>query len=87
MEAINKTTHIPLFKIGEEVLIAPQVTNEKEWLKGVVVDIEDNPFVGFVITAKTKELGEFFLYKHPPAPFKGGDGTVNIQEYHNCISY
>ena len=23
----------------------------------------------------------------PPAPFKGGDGTVNIQEYHNCISY
>ena len=60
MEAINKTTHIPLFKIGEEVLIAPQVTNEKEWLKGGVVDIEDNPFVGFVITAKTKELGEFF---------------------------
>jgi len=31
MEAINKTTHIPLFKVGEEVLIAPQVTNEKEW--------------------------------------------------------
>lgn len=60
MTTVNKNIHKPMFKVGEEVLIAPQVTNEKEWLKGIVIDIEDNPFVGFVITAKTKELGEFF---------------------------
>ena len=57
MTTVNKNIHKPMFKVGEEVLIAPQVTNEKEWLKGIVIDIEDNPFV---ITAKTKELGEFF---------------------------
>ena len=60
MTTVNKNIHKPMFKVGEQVLIAPQVTNEKEWLKGIVIDIEDNPFVGFVITAKTKELGEFF---------------------------
>ena len=48
------------FRVGEEVLISPQVTNEKEWIKGIVTEIEDNPFVGFVISVKTKELGIFF---------------------------
>ena len=48
------------FRGGEEVLISPQVTNEKEWIKGIVTEIEDNPFVGFVISVKTKELGMFF---------------------------
>ena len=48
------------FRVGEEVLISPQVTNEKEWIKGIVTEIEDNPFVGFVISVKTKELGMFF---------------------------
>lgn len=48
------------FRVGEEVLISPQVTNEKEWIKGIVIEIEDNPFVGFVISVKTKELGMFF---------------------------
>ena len=48
------------FRVGEEVLISPQVTNEKEWIKGIVTEIEDTPFVGFVISVKTKELGMFF---------------------------
>lgn len=48
------------FKVGEEVLISPQVTNEKQWIKGVVTEIEDNPFVGFVISVKTETLGTFF---------------------------
>ena len=48
------------FRVGEEVRISPQVTNEKEWIKGIVTEIEDNPFVGFVISVKTKELGMFF---------------------------
>ena len=48
------------FKVGEEVLISPQVTNEKQWINGVVTEIEDNPFVGFVISVKTETLGTFF---------------------------
>ncbi len=48
------------FKVGEEVLISPQVTNEKQWIKGVITEIEDNPFVGFVISVKTETLGTFF---------------------------
>ena len=49
-----------IFKVGEELLISPQVTNEKQWIKGVVTEIEDNPFVGFVISVKTETLGTFF---------------------------
>ena len=39
MTTVNKNIHKPMFKVGEEVLIAPQVTNEKECLKGIVIDI------------------------------------------------
>ena len=56
----KKTKTASSFKVGEEVLISPQVTNEKQWIKGVVTEIEDNPFVGFVISVKTKDLGMFF---------------------------
>ncbi|MDO5607460.1 MAG: transcriptional regulator [Capnocytophaga sp.] len=48
------------FSVGDEVLISPQVTHEKEWVKGIVIEVENNPFVGIVITAKTKELGGVF---------------------------
>ena len=54
MEERKKTkTTTSIFKVGEEVLISPQVTNEKQWIKGVVT-------VGFVISVKTKDLGMFF---------------------------
>ena len=33
---------------------------ERKKIKGVVTEIEDNPFVGFVISVKTKDLGMFF---------------------------
>lgn len=69
MEERIKTKTASIFKVGEEVLISPQVTNEKQWIKGVVTEIEDNPFVGFVISVKTKDLGMFFdkeyLFKKP----------------------
>ena len=56
----KKTKTASSFKVGEEVLISPQVTNEKQWIKGIVTEIEDNPFVGFVISVRTKDLGMFF---------------------------
>lgn len=48
--------------IGEEVLVNPQVTKRKEWIKATIVEIEKNPFVGLVITVETK-LGELFFEK------------------------
>ena len=60
MEEKKPQTATSIFKVGEQVLISPQVTNEKQWIKGVVTEIEDNPFVGCVISVKTKDLGMFF---------------------------
>ncbi len=48
------------FKLGDKVRIAPQVTHYQDWVEGIVIDVEDNPFVGYVITAKTKEGVLFF---------------------------
>ncbi len=49
-------------KKGQEVLISPQVTGRVGWIKGIIIEIEKNPFVGIVITAKT-ESGEIFFEK------------------------
>ncbi len=48
------------FNIGDWVLIAPDVTHREEWLRGVVIHIEQNPFVGIVITAETENKVRFF---------------------------
>ncbi len=44
-----------VFNVGDKVLIAPDITHEDEWIEGVVVEVEQNPFVGIVITAETKD--------------------------------
>lgn len=49
-------------QVGDNVLISPEVTHENEWTVGVVIDVEDNSFVGTVISAKT-ERGEIFFDK------------------------
>lgn len=49
-------------KTGDEILISPQVTGKSKWIKAVVLEVENNPFVGLVVTAKTK-LGEIFFEK------------------------
>jgi hypothetical protein len=49
-------------KTGDNVLISPQVTGKREWIKAVIIEVEKNPFAGLVITAKTK-LGEIFFEK------------------------
>ena len=40
-------------KLGDYVLISPEVTQLKEWVRGKVIDVEANPFVGTVISAQT----------------------------------
>lgn len=65
MIATNKQSS---FKVGEMVLISPEVTHEKEWIEGKIFKIEDNPYVGFVLNVET-EQGEIYfekeyLFKH-----------------------
>nr|WP_317165328.1 transcriptional regulator [Ornithobacterium rhinotracheale] len=50
METITKQKS--KFKVGDEVLIAPQVTGEKEWIKGSIIKIDTNPFVGLSYQCK-----------------------------------
>lgn len=49
-------------KVGDNVLISPQVTHKPDWIEGTVIDVENNSFVGTVISAETME-GEIFFDK------------------------
>lgn len=59
-------------KKGERVLINPQVTGYADWVAGTIIDVENNPFVGMVITAKTDDGVIFFekeyLFKPDNSP-------------------
>ena len=45
--------------MNDFVLVSPQVTNMKEWVRGRIIDIEDNPFRGTVITVQL-ENGDIY---------------------------
>ena len=47
-------------KLGDFVLISPDLTMQKEWVKGKVIDVEDNPFNGIVLSAQTENGNIFF---------------------------
>jgi len=49
-------------KLGDKVSISPQITDREDWIDGVIIDIENNPFAGIVITAKSED-GEVFFEK------------------------
>ena len=46
--------------LGDYVLISPDLTSFKDWIKGQIIDVEDNPFNGKVISAKTQDGSIFF---------------------------
>lgn len=50
-------------KIGENVLISPDLTNLPTWTNGRVIEVENNPFVGVVISAQTEDGNVFFGYQ------------------------
>lgn len=50
-------------KRGDKVLISPDLTRFTEWKSGTVIKVEDNPFAGIVISAKTDEGEIFFGYQ------------------------
>jgi hypothetical protein len=47
-------------KTGQKAKVSPELTGEKEWIEGEVIDIEKNPFKGIVIAIKDK-LGRIFF--------------------------
>lgn len=49
-------------KTGDKVLISPDLTNLTVWIPATVIDVEDNSFIGVVVSAKT-ENGEIFFGK------------------------
>ncbi len=47
-------------KTGDAVLISPDLTHLAQWTAGRVIEVEDNPFVGIVISAETGDKDVFF---------------------------
>lgn len=47
-------------KVGDNVLISPDLTHKIDWVKGKVIDVEQNQFVGVVISAETSDGDIFF---------------------------
>lgn len=50
-------------KVGDNVLISPDLTHLSDWVKGKVIDVEQNQFVGVVISAETADGNVFFGYE------------------------
>lgn len=47
-------------KVGDKVLISPDLTRLPQWISGTVIEVEDNPFVGIVISAETEDKDVYF---------------------------
>jgi len=47
-------------KQGDKAKASPEITGLDEWIEGEVIDIEENPFLGIVISIKDK-LGRIFF--------------------------
>jgi hypothetical protein len=50
----------PIMKIGDKVLISPDLTRMEGWITGTVIEVENNPFIGIVISAETEDKDVFF---------------------------
>lgn len=46
--------------VGDKILISPELTRMEDWIIGTIIEIEDNPFVGIVISAETDDGDVFF---------------------------
>lgn len=50
-------------KVGDKVLISPDLTHLEEWIEGKIIEVEQNPYVGVVISAETSDGNVFFGYQ------------------------
>ena len=42
--------------VGDKILISPDRTHLPNWIEGTIIEVENNPFVGVVISAETEDL-------------------------------
>ncbi|MDR0413660.1 MAG: hypothetical protein LBH61_07670 [Dysgonamonadaceae bacterium] len=47
-------------KKGDKAMVSPKLTGEQDWITGVIIDVEKNPFKGIVIAIKD-QLGRIFF--------------------------
>jgi hypothetical protein len=45
---------------GDTAKVSPKLTGERDWIEGVVIDVEKNPFKGIVIAIKD-QCGRIFF--------------------------
>lgn len=57
-------------RTGDKVLISPDLTKLPTWISGIVIEVENNPFVGIVISAETEDGNVFFGQKDLFKPLK-----------------
>ena len=50
-------------EIGDKVLVSPDLTHKSDWELGEVIKVEQNSFVGVVVSAKTDDGDIFFGYQ------------------------
>ncbi|MCD8182294.1 MAG: transcriptional regulator [Bacteroides sp.] len=50
-------------KVGDKILISPDLTRLADWVVGTVIELENNPFVGMVVSAETEDGDVFFGQK------------------------
>jgi len=48
---------------GDNILISPDLTGQRNWIEGIVIEVENNSFNGIVIAAETKDRNVFFGQK------------------------
>lgn len=63
-------------KVGDKVLISPDLTMAGEWIPGTVIEVEDNSFIGTVISAEIEDSDVFFGREYLFKPF-----TVEKEEH------
>lgn len=47
-------------KVGDKVFISPDLTHLPDWIEGRIIEIENNTFLGVVISAETEDGNVFF---------------------------
>ncbi len=47
-------------RTGDLVKISPDLTGLEDWVTGTIIDVEDNPFNGIVLTIKSADGRMFF---------------------------
>jgi hypothetical protein len=49
-----------IVKTGDNILISPDLTGERQWTEGIVIEVKNNTFNGIVIAAETNDRNVFF---------------------------